>query len=319
MGFRCLAVLLLSVAPLAVAAQEKFPTRPVQMIMPTPPGGGTDILGRKLAEAVEPFLKQKVVIENKPGGGGSIGIAQAAQARPDGYTIAGVFNGALTTLPHTMNLPYSLDQLTPMLQIGSGSYVVCAREDFPASTAEELIQTLKAAPNKYTLGNDGVGNTMQLAAERILGHFGAKTRPVPFGGAGETARNFLGGHVDLYGGSILAILPHVKAGKAKCPLLTSAEDNPALPGASGLKRLGVPELETVLWWGILTPKGVPAERFNILRDAFKQAMETPAYRETLERLGATPTFREGEALAKYIKSEHDALGEVAKTLGLEKK
>ena len=114
------------------------------------------------------------------------------------------------------------------------------REDFPANSAKELIDLIRGNPDKYTLGNDGIGNTMQLAAERIFGHFGAKVRQVPFNGAGETARNFLGGHVDLYGGSILAIMPHVKAGKAKCPMLTSADDNPALPNASGLSASARP-------------------------------------------------------------------------------
>ena len=174
------------------------------------------------------------MIENKPGGGGSVGTALITQARPDGYTLLMNFNGPMTTLPHSLQVPYTLDSYTPIIQVGSGSYVLCTAPDFPAANAKELIANLKQNPGKYTYGNDGVGNTMQLAAERIFRHFDVKARPVPFGGAGETARNFLGGHVDFYGGSLPPILPHVAAGKAKCLMLTSAADNPAMPGASGL-------------------------------------------------------------------------------------
>ena len=305
-------------AAVPAVGQEKFPARPIQMIMPTPPGGGTDILGRRLAEAAEKVLNQQIVVENKPGGNGTIGIGQLVQAKPDGYTIGAVWNGAVTTTPHTMQLPYKLESLVPLLQIGAGSYVICVREDFPVNSAKELIDLIKGHPDKYTLGNDGIGNTMQLAAQRIFGHFGAKVRQVPFNGAGETARNFLGGHVDIYGGSIPAIMAHVKAGKVKCPMLTSADDNPVLPNASGLRALGAPELETVLWWAISMPKGVPADRVEILRDAFRKAADSDGYREILTKLGATPIFRQGEELQKYIQSEYTALGEVAQELGLKK-
>lgn len=303
----------------AVVAQEKFPSKPIVMIMPTPPGGGTDTLGRKLAEAAEQFLGQKVVVENKPGASGAIGIMQVVQSAADGYTIGAMWNGAVTTSPHTTDLPYTLESFEPFLQIGSGSYVVCAHADFPANTAKELIDLLKANPDKYTLGNDGIGNTMQLAAERIFGHFGARARPVPFGGAGETARNFLGRHIDLYGGSIPPVLQHVNTGRVKCLLLTSAEDNAVLPNASGLKKLGVPQLETVLWWGLIAPKGVPADRMSVLEEAFRKAADSPAYRDALAKLGAQPIIRERKEFVAHIKSEYDALGEVVRRLGLKKK
>lgn len=302
-----------------VAAQEKYPSRPILMVMPTPPGGGTDVLGRKLAELVEPILGQKVVVENKPGAAGTIGINQVVEARPDGYVIGAMWNGAVTTTPHTLQLPYSLDSFVPFLQIGASSYVMCVQPDFPAKTGAEMVAHLKANPGKFTYGNDGVGNTMQLAAERIFGALGVKVRGVPFNGAGETARNFLGGHVDLYGGSLVAIQPHMAAGKAKCLMLTSADDNPAMPDASGLRKLGVPELETVLWWGLIAPKGIAADRLAALEAAFLKAAQSDAYRDTLTKVGAAPVFRGSVEFQSAIKTEYAALGEVVKQLGLEKK
>jgi tripartite-type tricarboxylate transporter receptor subunit TctC len=304
---------------LGAAAQDKYPTRPIQVFVPTPPGGGTDIIARQLAEIVEPALGQKLVIENKPGGGGSVGTTLITQARPDGYTLLMNFNGPLTTLPHSLQVPYTPDSYTPIIQVGFSSYVLCTAPDFPAANARELIAHLKQNPGKYTYGNDGVGNTMQLAAERIFRHFDVKVRPVPFGGAGETARNFLGGHVDFYGGSLPPILPHVAAGKAKCLMLTSAADNPAMPGASGLAALGAGELETVLWWGLIGPKGLPANVVEKLEQSFRDAVASPRFKETMQKQGATPVARGSQEMAELIRKEYAALGEVAKAVGLQRK
>jgi len=212
-----------------------FPQKPIEIIVPSPPGGGTDIAIRLLAELTEPFLKQKLVVVNKPGGGGTVGVSLLTQAKPDGYTLGGVWNSPLTASPHTLQVSYTPEDYLPILQVSSAPYILCAAPDFPANNALELIAELKKNPGKYTYGNDGVGGTMQLAGERIFKALGVKVRPVPFGGAGETAKNFLGGHVTFYGGSIPPIMPHIKAGKAKALLLTSAADNPAVPTASGLR------------------------------------------------------------------------------------
>jgi tripartite-type tricarboxylate transporter receptor subunit TctC len=302
-----------------VAAQERYPSRPIQLIVPSPPGGGTDIFGRQLAELVEPILGQKLVVENKPGGGGTVGTTLVTQARPDGYTLGMIWNSPLTTSPHSLQVPYTPDSYTPIIQIGSSSYVLCTAPDFPAANGKEFIAHLKQNPGKYTYGNDGVGGTMQLAAERIFGEFGAKVRPVPFGGAGETARNFLGGHVDFYGGSLPPILPHVAAGKAKCLVLTSAANNPALPAASGLADLGAPGAETVLWWGVIGPKGLPADRVQAIEAAFRKAAESPRFKEVQQKQGATAVIRGSDEMAKLIRSEHAALGAVAQSLGLQRK
>jgi tripartite-type tricarboxylate transporter receptor subunit TctC len=318
-GAVALTALAVVAAASGAAAQDNDPSRPIQVMVPTPPGGGTDIIARQLAEIIEPILGQKLVIENKPGGGGSVGTALITQARPDGYTLLMNFNGPLTTLPHSLQVPYTTDSYTPIIQVGFGSYVLCTAPDFPAANARELIANLKQNPGKYTYGNDGVGNTMQLAAERIFRHFDLKARPVPFGGAGETARNFLGGHVDFYGGSLPPILPHVAAGKAKCLMLTSAADNPAMPGASGLAALGAAELETVLWWGLIGPKGLPANVIDTLDKAFRQAVASPRFKETMEKQGATPVARGSKEMGELIQKEYAALGEVAKAVGLQKK
>jgi tripartite-type tricarboxylate transporter receptor subunit TctC len=181
-----------------------------------------------------------------------------------------------------------------------------------------LIDELKKNPGKYTYGNDGVGGTMQLAGERIFKALGVKVRPVPFGGAGETAKNFLGGHVTFYGGSIPPIMPHIKAGKAKALLLTSAADNEVLPTASGLKALGIPQEETVLWRAIIAPKGLPAEVLKTLEAAFRQGASQPRFKEFLKEQGEESVIAGPAEVNKLIREEYKALGEVAKDIGLKK-
>jgi tripartite-type tricarboxylate transporter receptor subunit TctC len=301
------------------ALGQGFPERPITLIVPAPPGGGTDVFARQLAEIVEPLLKQKVVVENKAGGGGTVGTTLVTAARPDGHTLGFIWNSPLTTSPHTLPVAYTPDSYQPVLSIGYSSYVLCTQPDFPAANAQEMIAHIKANPGKFTYGNDGVGGTMQLAAERIFRKLDARVRPVPFGGAGETAKNFLGAHVTFYGGSLPPILPHAKAGKAKCLILTSAEGNSALPEASGLSGLGIGSEETVLWWGLIAPKGVPAERLAIITKAFTEAASTARFKDVMTQQGAVHAVKDAPSMDKAIRSELVALGEVAKAIGLEKK
>ena len=309
-----LAMVLVMVHPVWAA----YPEKPIEVIVPSPPGGGTDIAIRLLAELTEPFLKQKMVAVNKPGGGGAVGVSMLTQAKPDGYTLAGIWNSPLTASPHTIQVGYTPDDYQSILQISSAAYVLCVAADFPANNARELIEVLKKNPGKYTYGNDGVGGTMQLAGERIFKALGVKVRPVPFGGAGETAKNFLGGHVTFYGGSIPPIMPYIKTGRAKALLLTSAADNAALPTASGLKALGIPQEETVLWRGFIAPKGVPAEVLKTLENALRQGASQARYKEFLEKQGEEALIAGPAEMNKLIRDEFKALGEVAREIGLKK-
>jgi tripartite-type tricarboxylate transporter receptor subunit TctC len=171
-GKNIVAGVLLGMAGMAAAAPvaqaQTYPTRPITLIVPAPPGGGTDVFARSLAEIVEATLKQKVVIENRGGGGGTLGVTQLVSARPDGYTLGFIWNSPLTTSPHSLQVAYTPQNYRTVMSIGYSSYVLCAQPNFPASNAKELIAKLKEPGARFTYGNDGVGGTMQLAAERIF-------------------------------------------------------------------------------------------------------------------------------------------------------
>ena len=197
--------------------------------------------------------------------------------------------------------------------------MLCAQPTSKASNAKEMVDEIKAAGGKMTYGNDGVGGTMQLAAERVFRKLDVKVRAIPFGGAGETAKNFLGGHVDFYGGSIPPIVAHVQAGKAKCLLLTSAAANPALPQAQGLSSLGLGAEETVLWWGLIAPAKLPADIANRVEGAFTKAAGTDKFKAAMEKQGGISRILSGADTDKLIRAELAALGDVARAVGLQKK
>jgi len=297
-------------SPAALAAEA------LKVVIPTAPGGGTDGYFRVLAKEAEPFLKEPVIVVNVPGAGGTIGLAQVVRAAPDGQTVAAVWLGPVTVSPHTMKVPYTPADYIPVVQVSSAPYVICVHPDFPATDGKGLIAELRKSPDKYTYGNDGAGGPGQLATARILRATGASARDIPFKGAGETLTSFLGRHVDIYVGSIPPILQHMQAGSAKCLLITSAERVPALPDVQGLRDLGIPNEETILWRALLAPKGTPPARVAELEAAFEKAANSAAARKFLEDAGEQTAIRKGAALRTYIDDEYDAMAKVAKALNL---
>lgn len=299
-----------------VAAQERYPTRPIEIIVPTPPGGGTDLVFRILAEIVEPTLGQKVVVVNRPGGGGVLGMAAMTSGRPDGYTLAGVVNSPLTMVPHIQAAPYGLNDYVAISLADSSPAVLCAKPNFPAKDAKEMMEFLKKNPGKFTYGNDGVGGTIQLAMERVFLQVGVKMRPVPFGGAGETLKNFLGGHIDFFGGSVSTILPHVKDGSAKCLLVTGTERVTSLPDTMSLADLGLAQHSTLVWHGLVGPKNLPRERLAILEKAFQNAARSERFKKEMDSRGLKVEASSAADFRKLIDTEYKAMGEVAKALGI---
>lgn len=307
----------LAIATLATAqAHADYPERPIEVIVPAPAGGGTDNVARMLNQYLQEELGQPAAVLNVAGGGGAIGVNQLARARADGYTLLSTWNSPITTVPHMQRVQYSYETLSPIISTSQSAYTMCVAPDFPADTAEEFLAELQANPGKYAYGNDGVGGTMRLAAERIFEAYDITARPIPFGGAGETLQNFLGGHVHIYGGSIPPVLPYVEEGSAKCLLVTSADDNEALPQASGLAAIGHPELETVLWRMMLAPEGVPQERIDTVADAVTRAVEHPEFQAFLTSQGETLNLVRGEELRDRLRLETDAIGETLDALGL---
>lgn len=316
MNFKTTLVGLTAVAALATPALAEYPERAIELTIPAGAGGGTDTSARKLAILLEEALGTSIAVLNVGGGGGSVGASQFMQAKPDGYSLFATWNSPLTTVPQVQNVAYSLESFTPIASTSETAYTLCVKADFPAATGEEFLTELAANPAKYTYGNDGIGGTMQLAAERIFQIKNIDAIAIPFGGAGETLQNFLGGHVDIYGGSISTVLPYVETGEAKCLLVTSANGVPALPQASGLAALGMGDEETLLWRAILGPKDMDPAIVTMLADIIETAVNNPSYVEFLATKGEVPNVVKGADLGARLNAEFDALSEVSKGLGL---
>ncbi|QKS09847.1 tripartite tricarboxylate transporter substrate binding protein [Pseudosulfitobacter pseudonitzschiae] len=307
---------LTAAAAMAAPAFAEYPDRTIELTIPAGAGGGTDTSARKLALLLEEKQGTSIAILNVGGGGGSVGASQFMQAKPDGYALFATWNSPLTTVPQVQDVAYSLDSFTPIASTSETAYTLCVKADFPVTTGADFLAELEANPGKYTYGNDGIGGTMQLAAERIFQAKGIDAVAIPFGGAGETLQNFLGGHVDIYGGSISTVLPYVESGEAKCPIVTSAADVPALEGASGLEALGLADKETLLWRAILGPKDMDPAVVEMLANVIDEAVNDPSYVEFLATKGEVPNVVKGDALGARLQSEYDALAEVSKALGL---
>lgn len=301
---------------LATPVLAEYPERALELTIPAGAGGGTDTSARKLAILLEEALGQSIAVLNVSGSGGAVGATQFMQAKPDGYSLFATWNSPLTTVPQVQNVAYSLDSFTPIASTSETAYTLCVTADFPGTTGEAFLEELAANPGKYTYANDGIGGTMQLAAERIFQAKDIDAVAIPFGGAKESMQNFLGGHVDIYGGSISTILPYVEAGTAVCPIVTSAADVAALPGASGLESLGMADKETLLWRAILGPKGMDPAIVEQLADVIEAAVNDPGYIEFLATKGEVPNVVKGDDLGKRLQDEYDGLAEVSKALGL---
>jgi tripartite-type tricarboxylate transporter receptor subunit TctC len=315
----CATAVCLGVAPAPALAQPAFPDRPVRIIVPIAAGGGTDVFARMLAELASPILRQPVVVENRAGASGTIGLQALIDAPRDGHTLAFIWNAPITSVPHTLGTRYTLDDFEPMFVVGSAPFTICVRPDHPAQSARDLLALIRSrSADSVSYGNEGVGGTMHLAAERMFRRLGLQLQAIPFQGASQTLNAFTGGHIDLYGGSVAVVMSTARAGNARCLLLTSAEDHPALPQASGLTSLGIPEEETMIWWGMIAARGVPEERLGTLRAAFRQAGAMDRFRQLLEAQGVTPRWTEGMEMATLMRREHDELGRVAAAIGLQR-
>jgi len=302
-----------------INAAEMFPTRPVELIVPAPPGGGTDIMARILSEAIEPFLGQKMVVINKPGGSGTIGLSIIAQAKPDGYTLGCLWNSPLTMVPNMLKVSFTPDDYTYITTVAKGPMIFCVRSEFPAKTPQEFFEYARKNPGKLTYAGDGVGNIVHFSGERVFHAMNVKLRLVPYGGAGESIKALLGGHVDVYGGTVPPALPHIKAGTVRPLFITTKERIEALPDVIGVEDLGHPQVETYIWRGILGPKGIPIDRIGIIDKAVRQAAQTEKVKDQLKKLGEMTWVISGKQFEEQVRQEITAMATIAKQLGLSPK
>jgi tripartite-type tricarboxylate transporter receptor subunit TctC len=306
---RLLAAVLLS-ASAAVAAD--YPTKPIHLIVPFPPGGGNDTVARAIAQQAGPDLGQPLVIDNRPGAGGSVGAELAAKAPPDGYTLflGGVGSHAINPNLHE-HLSYDpIRDFAPVSLLASAPLVLVVHPSVKATSVAELIALARANPGKINYASNGNGSSSHLAAVTFTSLTGTDMVHVPYKGLSPALQDLLTGQVQLMFSSVVAILPHVQAGQLRALATTGAKRMALLPDLPTVAESGVPGYQASSWYGILAPAGTPADVVKKLNAALVKVVAQPEVRKALAREGAEPVGDAPEAFGAFIGEEKQRLGEV---------
>lgn len=300
----------------APVRSETYPDRPIQLVVPAGAGSSTDTMMRSLAQVVSPMLGQSLVILNRSGASGIIGVSYVTRSAPDGYTLGGIVNGALTMAPHVAEASYQPSDYRIVAMITQAAGVLCVHPDFPADNAQHLLSELRNHPNKYTYGSDGVGAFVQFATARIFEPTGIRQRMIPYQGADQTVTAFLTGSIDIYAGGMASIVPYVAEKKAKCLLTTTARRSAALPDVESLADVKMPQAETRLWRAVIAPRDIPQDRFDKLRDILVKAATTSEFKAIAEKRGEEFWDISAEEANKYVQDEFTQMQRLANELHL---
>ena len=308
---------LAAIATTAPASAQSWPTRPVTVVVPFAPGGGTDIAGRLLAVRLGQKWGQTVVVDNRTGAGGVVGAELVAKAKPDGYTLLIGNVGTQSINPSLYKLTYDADKaFAPISLFAELPFAFVVNPHLPAKTPKELIALAKAAPDKYTYASSGSGGSPHLTAEIFQQATGVKFVHVPYKGGGPAMSDLMAGHVDMLFASILETSGYVKTGKLRALAVTSAQRSPAMPDVPTLAELGVPNAESGSWVALLAPAGTPQALVDKIAADVKEAVATEDMRKALIAQGATPRGSTPAELQKTIDADKLRYGQVIKAGGV---
>ena len=313
-----LALALLSAAPLA-AADEPYPSRPLTIVVPFPPGGIADLTARPLAAAMERLVKQPVVVSNKAGAGGGVGAQSVAIAKPDGYTLLlGLVS--ISLLPERDALfgqkpAYTRDQFVGIARLNADPPVLAVNAELPWKSVKELLDDARKRPGEITYASSGIYGASHVPLEMLLqAGGGLKMRHLPTTGGGPATTAVLGKHAALWASPPALALPHVKAGKMRVLATWGATRLAAFPDVPTLKELGY-DVEYYLWIGIFAPKGTPAATVKALRDAVRQSVQDPEFRSAMEKAQTPIAYQDADEFKAFWDKDAHTLAEVVKRIG----
>ncbi len=304
---------------LAAQAQEPWPAaRPISMVVAFPPGGVADLTARPLAVALEKILKQKVLVENKPGAGGAVGNALVAKARPDGYTMLMALS-SVTILPEADKVNgrapgYTLDQLVPVALVSADPTVLVVRSESPYKSVKELIDAARANPAKINYASSGYYSALHTPMEMFSIATGAKLFHIPYQGGGPAVTALLGGQVDALASGPGPVLQHVKAGKLRALASWGEKRHPALPEVPTLRELGI-DSEFYIWAGLLVPAGTPEPLVRQLRDAVRQAVADQQFQKVMEGAGQPIQYLDQAEFRVFFDKDAKKMADVVRQIG----
>jgi len=317
MAVACAICAICAVAP-APAGAQAFPSKPVRMIVGFPPGGGTDILARIVAQKLSDAWGQPVVVENRPGASATIAAAAVAQAPADGYTLS---MGQLTPnaiAPALMaKLPYNASRdFVPVVLVGTSPNVLVVGPSVTARDVAELVAFAKAKPAKLTYASSGTGSLQHIAAEVFKAAAGVDIVHVPFKGSGQAVIDLIAGNVDMNFDSIPAVVQHVKSGKLRAIGVTSKRRASGLPDVPAIAESGYPDYDLTSWWGIFAPAGTPPDVVARIHRDTVAALQNADVKERFAALSVDPGGGSSREFATYVAEEIAKYDALVKRLGI---
>jgi len=300
------------------AAQEPFPSRPISLVAPFPPGGVADLTARPVAAAMEKVLKSPVVVVNKTGAAGAVGMSYVANSKPDGYTLL-LSLSSISIIPEADKLfgrkpAYTMDQLTPIALISADPTILVVHAERPWKSVKELVEDARKRPGEISFSSSGVYGTLHMATEMLSHAAGVKFKHVPYGGAGPALTAILGGHVDMLASGPAVVLPHIKAGKLRPLAGWGAKRVEALPDLPTFKELGY-DIEFYIWAGVFAPTGTPEPVLKKLRDAVRQAVQDPDFKTAMVKLQTPVAYLDAPEFQKFWDKDAKMLADAIKRVG----
>jgi len=295
---------------------SRFPTKPIRLIVPFPPGGSNDILGRFLAQKMSDRLGQQTIVDNRAGADGIIGTELAARAPADGHTLV-IVSTSYTMNPAIHKLPYDpVKSLAPISLIASGGNVIAVHPSLPIKTVKELIAVAKAKPGQLRYSSSGIGGFNHFGGELFNTMAGVKLVHIPYKGGGPAMLDVMSGQVEMTFCTLIQALPHMRSGKLKALGVGSARRSPLLPEVPTIAESGVPGYDGTIWWGVLGPAGIPGAIVTRLNTEIGVILRDPEMGKRLVAEAAEPVIETPEAFGKLIVNDIGKWGSVAKQAGL---
>ena len=306
----------LMAAFVVVCHAQQYPTKPLRIVVPFAPGGGSDFIARFMAQRLTIGLGQQVIVENKPGAGGMLGIEQGVRSPADGYTLT-LIASSYTVNPSIYKFTFDpVNDITPIIQLSQGPLLVVVRPSLAAKSTQDLIALAKAKPGQVNFASSGQGSVIHMATELFQSMAGVKMNHIPYKGTGPALTDTIGGQTDVFFSSTATAVPHVQSGKLRAIAVTTLKRIPALPDVPTVNESGVKGYDVVLWHGLIGPKGLPRPIVNRINAEAGKALKVKETADQLQSDGVAPAGGTPEQFLAQIKKEIGIWRKVAADAGV---